>query len=152
MKKPLHKAVSIIIAVILTAALCVPGISAGGAAVAVKTNISDIQPGEKFVIVNDAGKNTVSKYSAGKRLAKAAVGINGSSLTDISEDAAVFTYEYNADGDILLLCEQGYLTSSETGNGLFYLDTPTEYSVWRFEDGCYVYNVNSAYVSGSVPT
>ena len=91
---------------------------------------------------------SVSKYSAGKRLAKAAVGMDGSGLSDISEDAAVFTYEYNADGDILLLCEQGYLTSSETGNGLFYLDTPTEYSVWRFEDGCYVYNVNSAYVSG----
>ena len=147
MKKPLYKAASILIAVILTASLCVPALALPLHTAAVKTAIENIAAGEKFLIVNDAGRNTVSKYSTGKRLAKATVSFNGNGLNGISEEAAVFTYEYNGDGDILLLCDQGYLTSSDTGNGLFYTDTPTKYSVWRVEEGCYLYNVNSAYMS-----
>ena len=142
------KICALIIAVLMTAGVFVCGSAAGGGAVAVKAAVSDILPGDRFVIVNDAGMNAVSKYSAGKRLSKAAVSFSGISLTYISDEAAVFTYEYADGGDVLLLCEQGYLTSSETGNGLFYTDTPSEFSVWRFEDGCYLYNVNSAYTSG----
>lgn len=147
MKKALFKTASVIIAVILTAALCVPASALPLRTVAYKTQIENIAAGERFLIVNDAGRNTVSKSSAGKRLAKASVSFNGNGLSGISEDAAVFTYEYNGDGDILLLCDRGYLTSSGTGNGLFYTDTPTKYSVWRVEEGCYLFNVNSAYMS-----
>ena len=120
MKKPLYKAASILIAVILTASLCVSASALPLRTVAYKTQIENIAAGERFLIVNDAGRNTVSKSSAGKRLAKASVSFNGNGLSGISEDAAVFTYEYNGDGDILLLCDRGYLTSSGTGNGLFY--------------------------------
>lgn len=145
------KAASVLLVILLIAAAAAPCAVCSGAPVAEAVSLSGLAEGERFYIVNDAGKNTVSKYSAGKRLAPAAVSVgtlDGKGvLYSVSDDAAVFVYEKTADGYILLRSERGYLTSAEAGNGLYYAEEPGEYSLWSFVDGCYILNVNAAYTS-----
>ncbi|MBO7408126.1 MAG: YwaF family protein, partial [Clostridia bacterium] len=69
-------------------------------------------------------------------------------LTSISEEAGVFRLEQGEGSDILLRAREGYLTSADTGNGLYFSETPVPCSQWRFEEECLVYNPNSAYTSG----
>ena len=111
----------------LLCAVCFSGggnaLSASGATVlAEKVLPSELRLGDEFVIVNDAGGNTVSVNAAGSRLAPASVtvGTRGGKqvLTSISDEAAVFRLEQGDGNDVLLRTRQGYLTSAETGNGL----------------------------------
>ena len=117
-----------------------------------KTPPDKLTKNDRFIIVNDSAENAVSRYASGSRLAKAPVTVSdvngGKVLTYIPDEAAVFMLEQADGDDFYLLSDEGYLTSSPEGNGLFYSGIPDEYSVFRFVDGCYLYNVNSGYESG----
>ena len=117
---------------------------------AVKTDIADIKDGESFIIVNDAGKNTVSKYRSGRRLSAVPLSFGSldgvSAVVDLPDNAAVFCTETSPDG-IYLKSDEGYLTSADTGNGLFFTSEKTEFGLWRFVDGKYILNVNAEFNS-----
>ena len=70
-------------------------------------------------------------------------------LLQESEGVAVFELLSAGNDDVYLRCAQGYLTSSATGNGLYYSAEPLECSEWQFHDGVFLYNTNACYQSGS---
>ncbi len=140
--------------VLCAVAACIgAGVNASGPAVLAERVLpSELRPEDEFLIVNDAGANTVSVNPAGSRLAPTQAGVtslNGKRvLTSFSDDAAVFRLEQGEGSNVLLRARQGYLTSAETGNGLFFSDSPVACSEWRFEEDSLLYNPNSAYTSG----
>ncbi|MBR7062435.1 MAG: hypothetical protein IKI42_05315 [Clostridia bacterium] len=74
------------------------GVNASGPAVLAERVLpSELRPEDEFLIVNDAGANTVSVNPAGSRLAPTQAGVtslNGKRvLTSFSDDAAVFRLE-----------------------------------------------------------
>ena len=112
----------------------------------------ELLPGDRVVLVCDAARNTLSLEAAGTRLASVAVTTAETPtrrvLTEIGERAAVFEVGSAGGGLMYLRCEKGYLTSSETGNGLYYAAEPADQSKWQLQEGKYLYNPFVSYTSG----
>lgn len=132
----------------LALCLAAPVITAAdGGAEAVATDARDLKENDRVIIVNAASSRAVSRYASGKRLAPVTVSVSGGAIGSVPYEAAVFEVSYGEDGYVLFRADGGYLTSYPTGNGLFYAETPTEYSLWEFGDGGLLRSVNAEHAS-----
>lgn len=120
----------------------------GSEILAEKTELSRLSPDDRFLIVSEAGKATVSLKPSGSRLAAADVTLAHTEtrrvLTEIPADAAVFLLEESGDGDLYLKCAGGYLTCPKNESGLYLAEIPEVCSTWRLTDGEYLCNPHAA--------
>ena len=120
----------------------------GSEILAEKTELSRLSPDDRFLIVSEAGKATVSLKPSGGRLAAADVTLAHTEtrrvLTEIPADAAVFLLEESGDGDLYLKCAGGYLTCPKNESGLYLAENPETCSAWRLTDGEYLLNPHAA--------
>jgi 2',3'-cyclic-nucleotide 2'-phosphodiesterase (5'-nucleotidase family) len=112
-----------------------------------KVAFSRIAPGDRFVIVCEPDSVSISLNPSKNRLAPADVTLAHTEsrqvLTALSENTAIFEIEPTDGNDLLLRCQNGYLTCTDTGKGLCYTDAPNLYSLWRVIDDVYLYNPNA---------
>ena len=110
---------------------------------------ADLRPGDRIVIVCEATQKALATRLAGTRLGADPVELGNTAtrqvLTGMREDTAVLEIEAAGEDTIYLKCAAGYLTSAETGNGVYYAAEPELCSAWRFEEGGFLYNPNAAY-------
>ena len=127
-------------------------LKAGSSAViAEKVLPSDLQAGDQLVILcesNDMALCTGAVTSARLSSGKASTGDTATRkvLTALPDNAAVFTLSEAEDG-WYLHCSAGYLTSSATGNALFYAQDLQEGSRWKFVNDVFLYNPAACYTS-----
>ena len=135
----------IALAVIFAAVILSVPLSASRESAAVRINAEEIAPGDLILIVNDAAENTLSVFPSGRRLAPTPIDVRNGAVDVIPDGAAVFEAGKNGDGYLTFLSSDGYLTSSETGNGLSYSKELTECGLWEAEDGCYLRSAGAEY-------
>ena len=118
-----------------------------------RVDSSAILPGDKIIIVCPAYDTALSVNPSSPRISPVSVTVKETSkrqvLTQIPEGTAVLEVESAGSKGIYLKCPKGYLTSSSTGNRLYYAESPENCSIWQFRDGHFLYNLNAAYTSGS---
>ena len=102
--------------------------------IAVKADLPDFADGDRLVILSNASKRVMSSLPTGRSLTALISRRSGDSITGLFDATAVFTVEIT-DAGYRFRAEEGYLTAAESGNGLFLLPEPTEYSLWELQDG-----------------
>ena len=120
--------------------------------IAEKVEWSQLQPGDRFYIVNRAADRAISLNTSKTRLSQATVTTGQTEtrqvLTDAEEGAALFEMIDAGDGSVYLKSDLGYMTSSEDGRSLFYTGTPEAYSRWQAEEGMILTNTDLRIESG----
>ncbi len=118
----------------------------------VETDAGLIAEGDRILIVNAGSSNIVSDQAVGS-MGQTLAG----SIASIAQDAegrgvirssslgngAVFTVESAGDGKIYLKSDKGYLTSVESGGGVYMSEEKAACSLWQIKDGVYLHNVNA---------
>ena len=154
MKKAFSFAVPALLVCVILTLLTVPAAYAldADAVLAVRAASASIQPGDRIVIVCDAADKAVSVKASGAGLAPADIAEDTAAgrqvIASMDETAAVFEVISAGGNDMYLKCEAGYLTSTETGDGLFCAAEPQDCSKWQFRDGVYLYNTNASTADG----
>ena len=100
--------------------------------IAVKADLPDFADGDRLVILSNASKRVMSSLPTGRSLTALISRRSGDSITGLFDATAVFTVEIT-DAGYRFRAEEGYLTAAESGNGLFLLPEPTEYSLWELQ-------------------
>ena len=114
---------------------------------------SNIKDGDVIVIAGSNTNTALSTELSGSRIKTSSITTQeapgAKTITSISEDIALLKVVSTGDTseEYYLKCENGYLTSGETGNSLRYDAEPSEYSKWTFEDDVYLHNSNAHYNS-----
>ena len=116
----------------------------GTAIIAERAEASELKPGDRIVIVNEAGRKALSLNMFRNKLSRANVTIEKTQtrqvLTAMDADTAVFEL-VSAGGDgMYLKSGKGWLTVSENGHDLDYTEEPAENSRWEFRDDGLVAN------------
>ena len=124
------------------------------AVLAEKVDPSDLKAGDAIVLVNENAGCTLSENLSGMRISCTELLMASTAtrqvLTGLAEDAAVFELLEAGEGNWYLRCDQGYLTSADSGNALYYAGEPEACSQWAFQEGAYLYNPNAVYQDGEM--
>ena len=123
------------------------------AIIAEKVAPSEFQAGDHLVIVCESNDMALCMNAVtDARLSSGRVDIGSTAtrkvLTAIPDNAAVFELSEAEEG-VYLQCDAGYLTSSATGNALYYAGEIEEGSRWQFEEEAFLYNPSAVSMSGS---
>ena len=111
-----------------------------------------ISEGDSVILYHPSSISTLSRFETSNgKLESVNISLNESVVRYPSE-SAMFRIKMTGNGSFYLISDGKYLTSSETGEKLFYSKTPEKLSEWKTEstDGFTVYIKNTgAYSDGS---
>ena len=116
-----------------------------------------IQARDQMIVVCPSSGSALSMTPSGEnKLGSTEVTIQETTekavLTACAQDTAIFDVEDAGEGNIYLRCEAGYLTSTETGNGLFFAAEPVNCSRWQIQEGRFLYNPAAVYTTAAGKT
>ena len=120
-----------------------------------KVTPSEFKAGDRLLIVceasdmvlcNKAVPNNTTRLTSGR--VETGNTATREVLTAIPGNAAVFQLS-EAEKGFYLQCDAGYLTSSATGNALYYAQEAEEGSQWQFKEDAFLYNPSAVSTNGS---
>ena len=119
------------------------------------TSTTGVANGDHIIIYNAANKVALGTTASGKKLAGVTIPDSYVGTADIlvAEGVAVLTVADYADGQFHLVCNDLYLTSEPTGNGLSFAAAAAggemDYALWTIDttSGLVINNVNAAFNS-----
>ncbi len=119
-----------------------------------KVDTSEIKEGDKIMIVSAGAECSLSQTSTNNKISPSSVTIKETAasrkvITEYSQSAAIFEVTDMSEGQFCLKCEKGYLTSTDTGSGVYYSEEAVDCSRWEFENNEFLYNPNAVYSSSS---
>ena len=109
--------------------------------------VTSIADGDKIVIYYAKDQLAISAVANGSKLTGVKATITGNELS--AGDALVLEVKKTGD-NYSFICDGKYLSTKDSGgNGLIFVDAPSDYTVWTLEaatEGFYIKSVNAKYV------